>query len=117
MPWVMKGKTRVFEVRLPRPGITPPDPKAPWPDYEGAERLRRERAAFWKWWKRTVAEYLEIYLYCPRAACRRNKACLPDAPCHDEAFEVLKAHVYPDFLKKLREQPPAAPSAETMDAE
>ena len=105
MPWVIKNGERKFEPRLPKPEISPPDPKAPWPDVEGAERLLRERAAFWKWWHRQVAEYLEIYLYCPRIACRRNKACLPDAPCHDEAFEVLKETVYPDLLKALRERP------------
>jgi hypothetical protein len=107
MPWVTKDGERKFEPRLPKPEITPPDPKAPWPDVEGAERLRRERAAFWAWWKRHVAEYCEIYRDCPRAACRRSKACEgPGAPCHDEAFELLKAHVYPEIKKALREQPP-----------
>lgn len=80
MPWVTKHGERTFEPRLPIPDVTPPDPKAPWPDVEGVERVRRERAAFWTWWKRTLAEYYEFYLACPRAACRRNKACRPDAP-------------------------------------
>jgi hypothetical protein len=106
MPWVTKNGERKFEPRLPKPEITPPDPKAPWPDPEGAERIRRERAAFWKWWKRHLAEYLEIYLYCPRAACRRNRACCgPDANCHDEALELLKATVYPEIRKALSAQP------------
>jgi hypothetical protein len=106
MPWVTRDGTRTFEPRLPIPEITPPDPKAPWPDPEGAETTRRERAECLRWWKRHVAEFYELYLACPHAACRRNKACCgPDAACHDEALTVLKATVYPDLKKALRARP------------
>ena len=103
MPWVTKYGKRKFEPRLPIPTITPHAPDAPWPDYEGAERINRERAEFWRWWKRHLAEFCELYLACPRVACRRNKVCSgPDAICHDEAEEVLKAMVYPGLKKALR---------------
>jgi hypothetical protein len=104
MPWVTRDGTRSFELSQPVPEITPPKP--PFPDLAFAESYPREYRARSLWWKRTIAEFYEIYLCCPRAACRRNKACCgPEANCHDEAFEVLKATVYPDILKALRARP------------
>ena len=103
MPWIVKDGKREFEARQPIPTITPPKP--PFPDLEFRDRYPREYRARWLWWKRHVAEFYEIYLYCPRVACKRNRACCgPDANCHDEAFDLLKETVYPDIRKAMRER-------------
>ncbi len=105
MPWITKGDKRAFEPRLPIPTITPPQP--PFPNIEGAALLRRQRIEFWLWWKRHLAEFYEIYLYCPRVACKRNKACCgPDANCHEDFAEVIREIIYPEVRKALRARRP-----------
>ena len=111
MPWVTKGGERTFEPRLPIPSITPAKP--PFPDLEYAERRPREQRAHVMWWRRHIAEYVELYLDCPRLACRRNKACEgPGVPCHDRWDALLREHVYPLVRKSLRDAPPEAEPAE-----
>ncbi len=108
MPWIMENGERQFVPREPAPEITPTDPKAPWPDPEGAARTRREREVALLWWKHTLADFCEIHKYCPRIKCRRNQACAdPQARCHDEALDVLKERVYPQLRKAFRAAPPA----------
>jgi hypothetical protein len=101
MPWVTKNGKRKFEPRLPIPEITPPKP--PFPDLEFRDRYPREQRAHLMWWRRHIAEYVELYLDCPRLACRRNKACCgQDVPCHDQWDALLREHVYPLFREGLR---------------
>ena len=96
MPWVTRNGERNFEPRPPIPSITPAKP--PFPDLEFRDRYPREQRAHLMWWRRHIAEYVELYLDCPRLACRRNKACEgQDVPCHDQ-WEALRGNNRAMFL-------------------
>jgi hypothetical protein len=105
MPWIKQEGVRRYVWR-DRPPTFTPDPDAPWPDPEGMARYRLWRDEVLVWWKRNVAEFYEIYEFCPRVMCRRGQACMhTEAACHDEAFHILKEHVYPQIMKALRAAP------------
>jgi hypothetical protein len=105
MPWIVEEEVRRYVPRERPPPFTP-DPDAPWPDPKGAALYRRWRNEMMIWWKRNVAEFYEIYEFCPRVMCRRGHACVQtEAACHDEAFHILKEKVYPQIMRALRAAP------------
>ena len=106
MPWIRKGKTEKY-VRPPRPDTSLLDtPFTTLLDdpVRLAERTRQVNALR-RYVNLLIMDWIEFHKICPRKACRRAGACRsPTVECHEENFETLKEHFYPDLLKLIRER-------------
>ena len=111
MPWNTDYKKftppmPAIDIHGPLPeGVSETDPIA------HAQR-RRERVAAWEWTRRFVVEAAEVPRYCPRKACKRNRACMsPKIACYDEAKEILRVEFVPRLkaaIRKMQAEPPVA---------
>jgi hypothetical protein len=87
-----------IELHGPLPeGVTERDPIA-------HEQRSREHIESWEWIKRFIVEAAEVPRYCPRKACKRNRACMSyKVACYDEAEDVLREIFFPRLRAALKE--------------